>query len=219
MVEALEDATINDHCGRDPALGIAGIANVNPGQGRVARFGYKAHTATLQDFIANALNLEMGLTNPLERDRRHFTDKDAVPDPELPTSTVVAIADYVRALAAPSPAAANPQAEARFAALGCGHCHRPITAPGVQAFSDFCVHDLGPAFDNQMSDFRAGPSHWRTAPLWGLRWRDRYFHDDRATSLDAAIRMHGGEANKVRDRYAALGDADREALLAWLSTL
>ncbi|MBM4344281.1 MAG: hypothetical protein FJ100_13005 [Deltaproteobacteria bacterium] len=219
LVEALDDAAIADHCGQAPELGIAGIANVNPGRQRVGRFGFKAHTVTLQDFIANALTLEMGLTNPLERDPRHFTDGDAVADPEVPTRTVERIADYVRALAPPPPGAAHPAAEAQFADLGCAHCHRPATAPGVQAYSDFCVHDLGAAFDNRIPDFRAGPSHWRTAPLWGLRWRDRYFHDDRAGDLDAAIRMHGGEAAKVVERYAALAEGDRKTLLVWLNSL
>ena len=70
-----------------------------------------------------------------------------------------------------------------------------------------------------MRVFDAGPSQWRTAPLWGLRWRSRYFHDDRADSLDAAVRMHGGEAAVVVARYAALAEPERAHLLKWLKTL
>lgn len=219
LVDDLPDSAIADHCGTDAALGIAGIANFNPGRGRVGRFGFKAHAATLADFVANALNLEMGLTNPIERDPRLQTDGDAVPDPDVPTATVLHMTDYVRALAPPAPPAANPEQQARFAALGCATCHRPQTAPGVAAYSDFCVHDLGAAFDNRIKDLRAKPSQWRTAPLWGLRWRDKYFHDDRAADLDTAVRMHGGEAEKVRDRYTALGEAERVAFLGWLRAL
>lgn len=219
LFEALPDAAIADHCGADPALGIRGVANVNPGLHHVNRFGYKAHTSTLQDFIANALNLEMGITNPVERDVRHLRDQDAVPDPETPTSTVELIAAYVRALAPPPPPPADPANEKRFAELGCANCHRPQTAAGVPAYTDLCVHDLGPAFDNRMRDFLAGPSQWRTAPLWGLRWRDKYFHDDRASDLDAAVRAHGGEAAQVVGRFAALAEPDRAAFLRWLKTL
>ncbi len=219
LLQDLPDAAIADHCGINPALGIAGIANVNPGEKAVGRFGYKAHTSSLRNFIANALNLEMGLTNPAERDPRHQADSDAVADPEMPTSTVDDLTAYVYALAPPSPPAKHPQAERLFADVGCATCHRPQTAPGVAAFSDLCVHDLGAGFDNGLPDFKASRSHWRTAPLWGLRWRDKYFHDDRATSLQDAVARHDGEAAKVRQRFAALPSAEQQTLLAWLKTL
>lgn len=219
LIHDLADAAIEGQCGRDAALGITGVANLNPGEGRVGRFGYKGHTSSLRNFIANALNLEMGLTNPAERDSRHFRDADAVADPELATATVDDLVTYVYGLPPPPAAAPDPVAEALFAQVGCATCHRPLTAPGVAAYSDLCVHDLGPAFDNGLTDFRAGPRQWRTAPLWGLRWRARYFHDDRAGDLADAIARHDGEAAAVRGRYAALPAADQARLLAWLKTL
>lgn len=219
LLQDLPDQAIADHCGRDPALGINGIANLNAGENAVGRFGYKAHTSSLRNFVANALNLEMGLTNPAERDPRHFADADAVADPELATSTVDDLTAYVYGLPPPPPAQPNPQAEQLFAQVGCANCHRPQTAPQVIAYSDLCVHDLGAAFDNGLPDFKAGPRHWRTAPLWGLRWRDRYFHDDRASSLADAIARHDGEAAQVRQRFAALPPADQQTLIAWLRTL
>jgi CxxC motif-containing protein (DUF1111 family) len=89
----------------------------------------------------------------------------------------------------------------------------------VHAYSDFCLHDMGPAFDNGMPDFKASGSMWRTPPLWGLRWRDRYFHDGRGSDLLAAILAHGGEAQKARDRFAQLPPVDQQALIGWLKTL
>lgn len=219
LIQDLPDAAIADHCGRDAALGIQGLANVNPGEKAVGRFGYKAHTSSLRNFIANALNLEMGLTNPAERDPRHYTDRDAVADPEVPTSTVDDLTAYVYALAPPSAPAANPEAERLFAEVGCANCHRPQTALAVAAYSDLCVHDLGAGFDNGLTDFLASKSQWRTAPLWGLRWRNKYFHDDRASSLQDAIARHDGEAARVRERFAALPSSDQQTLLAWLKTL
>ena len=59
----------------------------------------------------------------------------------------------------------------------------------------------------------------RTAPLWGLRLRDRYLHDGRASTLDAAILAHDGEAKIARDRYAKLTLAKRNALMVFLSSL
>lgn len=219
LLESIDDAYLRDHCGVDKTLGIHGIANFNPGQQRVSRFGLKAHTATVRDFIGNALNLEMGITNPVERDARHFRDDDAVADPEVPTSTVDLLNSYVIALAAPAPPPANAAAEGLFATVGCATCHRPETAPGVRAFSDLCLHDMGPAFDNKLIDFRATGSHWRTTPLWGLRFRSKYFHDDRAADLGEAIAAHGGEASQARDRFAGLPAAEQTALLAWLRQL
>jgi CxxC motif-containing protein (DUF1111 family) len=46
-----------------------------------------------------------------------------------------------------------------------------------------------------------------------------YLHDGRARSLNEAILWHGGEARKARERFAKLGEAEREALLAFLNSL
>ena len=39
------------------------------------------------------------------------------------------------------------------------------------------------------------------------------------TTLDAVIRVHGGAGRAARDRYIALGEDDRAALIAFLKTL
>jgi CxxC motif-containing protein (DUF1111 family) len=46
-----------------------------------------------------------------------------------------------------------------------------------------------------------------------------YLHDGRARNLTEAIMWHGGEANVARQRFAALSQTDREALLAFLKSL
>jgi CxxC motif-containing protein (DUF1111 family) len=65
----------------------------------------------------------------------------------------------------------------------------------------------------------ATPSEFRTEPLMGLRLAERFLHDGRATTIEEAIRMHGGEAARARDAFDALPDADRAALLAFLASL
>jgi cytochrome c peroxidase len=58
-----------------------------------------------------------------------------------------------------------------------------------------------------------------TGELWGVASTAPYGHRNDLPSLDAVIRAHGGEGRKARDAYAALPDADRDALIAFLRTL
>jgi CxxC motif-containing protein (DUF1111 family) len=53
----------------------------------------------------------------------------------------------------------------------------------------------------------------------GLRFSSKFLHDGRATSIEDAIRLHGGESAPSRDRFAALPPDDRAALLAFLKEL
>ena len=59
-------------------------------------------------------------------------------------------------------------------------------------------------------------SEFRTAPLWRVSDRAHFLHDGRATSIDDAIRAHGGQAAGARNRYAALPPSDAQALLDFL---
>ena len=58
-----------------------------------------------------------------------------------------------------------------------------------------------------------------TAELWGLADTAPYGHRGDVTTLDEVIRAHGAEAEESGRGYAALPDADRSALIAWLKTL
>jgi len=53
----------------------------------------------------------------------------------------------------------------------------------------------------------------------GLRFSTTFLHDGRATSVDEAIRQHGGEAVRARDAFVGLPELDRRLLLAFLATL
>ncbi len=65
----------------------------------------------------------------------------------------------------------------------------------------------------------------RTAPLWGIGLAGTvllaptYLHDGRARDFTEAILWHGGEAAHVRDAFAALKEADRNAVVAFLNSL
>ncbi len=60
---------------------------------------------------------------------------------------------------------------------------------------------------------------FQTAELWGIASTAPYGHRGDLTTLDEVIRAHGGAGRESRDAYAALGDAGRSALIAFLKTL
>ena len=66
---------------------------------------------------------------------------------------------------------------------------------------------------------QALPEEFRTEPLWGLRFRLHFLHDGRATTIAAAIDLHGGEATGARERYLALSEQERAILLSFLGNL
>src|SRR5262249_32066262 len=65
----------------------------------------------------------------------------------------------------------------------------------------------------------ASATEWRTAPLWGVADSAPYLHDGRASTLDEAVRRHGGEAQQTSTRYTLLAASDRKALLSFLGSL
>lgn len=109
-----------------------------------------------------------------------------------------------------------------FAQAGCAKCHVPALQGRhgeVPVFSDLLLHDMGPALDDKIVQGEAEGADWRTSPLVGLRLRQRYLHDGRATTLREAILAHGGEAEVVRERYFALSESEQDAVIRFLGTL
>ena len=52
-------------------------------------------------------------------------------------------------------------------------------------YSDFLLHDMGSLGDG-IAQNEAGPTEFRTPPLWGLRFQPSLLHDGRATSAESA---------------------------------
>ncbi|MCO4764431.1 MAG: hypothetical protein KC502_23165 [Myxococcales bacterium] len=203
--------------------GISGEVNrreFRAGAPTVARFGQKSNDLNLLRFHAGALSGEMGITNPLSRAKPVDTDK--VTDPEVRADFVARIDGYVRYLAPPRPKPATKETThglSVFERVGCGSCHRAQLGDVRGAYTDMLLHDVGPALTDGMIDGKAGPTEWRTPPLWGLRHRSAYLHDQRTTSLTEAIRLHGGEASGSLKAFKSLATRNRTALLAWLRSL
>jgi CxxC motif-containing protein (DUF1111 family) len=88
----------------------------------------------------------------------------------------------------------------------------------VPLFSDLLLHDMGSLGDG-IAQGTAATKEMKTAPLWGLRARTPLLHDGRAATVDAAIRLHDGEAAGVRDRYVRLNPAQQQRLLDFLKSI
>ena len=216
--------------------GISGRANMvfnsDTNVTEVGRFGWKNQFSSLHQFSADAFINEMGITSPLHPVETRPQGQplppgaDQVSDPE-DHGIVNAATDFMR-FNAPPPAMPNPSPRGRalFTSIGCASCHTPTmtTAPSpvaalslkpVNLYSDLLLHDMGTLGDG-IRQGQATGTEFRTAPLWGLRFRRLFLHDGRATTLDQAIRLHGGEALGSVSRFNALPLTDRNELFNFL---
>jgi CxxC motif-containing protein (DUF1111 family) len=171
-----------------------------------------------------------------------------IPQPNVTLDTVNALTDFVTFLAPPPVATENLNAEwvqrgqVIFHNLRCSTCHTPsfvtssepvvdenlgtnITSPAllnqeIFPYSDFLLHDFGPNFNDGVALGVAGPSEYRTPPLWGLRFhKNQLLHDSRAANIEQAILFHSGEAAQSRSQYLALPASDKRALREFLESL
>ena len=249
LVEAIPDETLrnledpNDRDG-DGVSGRAGlIIDIETGERRVGRFGWKSQHATLMTFGADAYRNEMGITNDLFPQESAFgitpeqlricdpfPDPEDFRDPRTRRRGIDNFASFMRFLAPVAREAVTEPIRAGeqvFAAIGCATCHVPSLETGpnpnplfhrktVALFSDLLLHDVGTG--DGIKQGAAEANEIRTPALWGLRFRRPLLHDGTAT-LDEAIRRHTREAELARQGFERLSDADRAALMAFLGSL
>jgi len=87
----------------------------------------------------------------------------------------------------------------------------------IPLFADLKRHDMGAGL---AESFDGAIDHmFTTARLWGVADTAPYLHDGRATTLEEAILLHGGEAQAVRDTFAALPPREQADLIAFLMSL
>ena len=212
--------------------------------GRIGRFGWKAQTATLAEFVLNAAAGEMGLEVP---GRHQATDPRlpglAASGLDMDDADCTALVDHVRSL--PAPVALQPEndkdaasikaGESTFKSIGCASCHLPRLGDVEGIYSDLLLHDMGPqAVDaDAYTVFVGGPEaaarpggpalaasrEWRTPPLWGLRDSGPYMHDGRAPRIDQAIALHGGQGAESSRRFAELSPRRKRQVEAFLLSL
>jgi len=244
LVDAIPEATVlaREHPAGSTAGAIHGHANRTI-DGRVGRFGRKAAVATLFDFNAGAFPQEMGVTTPLAPVEETINGApvppgtDPAPDPEIPLEDIDRVTAFLRFLAPPPRQVFTnyqdrilaERGEKLFTLLQCSECHVPKMQTGpcavqaldckwVRLYSDLLLHDMG----SESADIclqEAKPSEFRTEMLMGLRFREQFLHDGSAQTVQQAIERHGGEAQTSRDRFAALSDYEKAALLKFLQQL
>lgn len=106
-----------------------------------------------------------------------------------------------------------------------GETPRPETRAAkltIQPFTDLKRHNLGnhPLINSEPLSEKGLPTNvFLTRKLWGFYSEPHFLHNGRATRVHDAIMAHGGEAQEARDRYAALTDLDRLAVVEYLKTL
>jgi CxxC motif-containing protein (DUF1111 family) len=164
-------------------------------------------------------------------------------------SDIDRFSDFIRGLQPPPPITQNSSAAngARlFVQAGCQFCHTlsivtsrnpaaflpptinrtPIssslnrTLAGVtyHPLSDFLLHDMGSLGDG-IKDGAASPTMMRTAPLWGIRAREVFLHDGRATDLPTAISLHDGQGKAAAQAFEALTSQQQQEVVDFLNTL
>lgn len=204
----------------------------------IGRFGKKAATYDLLQQTATAYNQDMGITSfyePVD------TYSGMESDPEVSNQTVLDVVFYLKTLKAPVPRnqlqADVLSGKQLFTAVGCAKCHVPQLQTGyspiaalnnktIYPYSDFLLHDMGSGLNDGYTEGTALPQEWRTPPLWGLGLSvksqgGRYFlmHDGRASSIEEAILLHGGEAVTSRNHFQQLTVAEKIKLLKFLESL
>jgi CxxC motif-containing protein (DUF1111 family) len=127
-----------------------------------------------------------------------------------------------------------------FEAIGCGTCHVStiVTAPAgtminggtltvpdalgnkiIHPFGDFLLHDVGTGDGIVQNGGQDTANKLRTAPLWGVRMRNRLMHDGNSLTFENAIERHRGEADEVSERFRRLSPIQRNVLIAFLHSL
>jgi CxxC motif-containing protein (DUF1111 family) len=174
------------------------------------------------------------------------TDPEDTPDPGDGLADIDHFARFMRALKAPSrdlALAATPDARAGeqiFNSIGCAICHVAsiTTAPAgtvinggaftvpaalgnkiIHPFGDFLLHNVGTGDDIVQNGGQASADYMRTAPLWGVRTRDRLMHDGESLTRNDAILRHAGEATFVINNYKNLSTTQKNQLITFINSL
>ena len=169
---------------------------------------------------------------------------DPVADPEDDGDDVLAFADFMAATRAPGrqnpiPAAAT-RGDSLFNAVGCNVCHTrtlvtatagtlinggAFTVPAalgskiIHPFSDFALHNIGTGDGIVQNAGQGSANQMRTAPLWGIRARNRLMHEGLNITIFDSIQLHAGQATTARNNFNALTAAQRNDLIAFVLSL
>ncbi len=204
----------------------------------ITRFGKKGAAYDLLQQTSEAYNQDIGITSLFEPIDTHSGLEF---DPEVSTQTVHDVVFYLKTLKAPlrrdetdSDVLAGEQI---FTQINCASCHVPALQTGYSPievlsfktffpYTDLLLHDMGPGLDDGYTEGKALTNEWKTPALWGLGLSKNsqggsYFllHDGRATGIEEAISLHGGEAEQSKNSYQQLSETEKQQLIKFLESL
>ena len=223
-IKSNPDSTFNNH-----TEGQAGL---------VGRFGLKGRIASVDEFVADALQGDIGITSPLRPTELPNPDgalDDAKAGVDVDADFVNTVGTYIRLLEIPRRTFRDQEAGAElFARVDCAVCHvpslrtdpeyplAPLADVDAPIFSDLLLHDMGEALSDSFVEGDASGAEWKTPPLIGIRFFDGWLHDNRASTVDEAIEFHasvGSEANAAVDLYHQLSEDERALLVSYVESL
>lgn len=211
--------------------------------GRVGRFGWKAQSASLAEFVQAACANELGLGNPGQAQPRPLgMPVYQTPGLDLSAAQCDQMTAFIASLPRPSERLPDDSAgrdhaltgKQLFRTVGCADCHTPNLGSVEGIYSDQLLHRMGqplegggsyneppppPRPDSPGSGQPPLPDEWRTPPLWGVADSAPYLHDGRAATLEEAIQMHGGQGARSAQRFALLSPREQAQLILFLKSL
>jgi CxxC motif-containing protein (DUF1111 family) len=170
---------------------------------------------------------------------------DPVPDPE-DFLDLAGFALFMRSTKAPPRGPITTVVRSggkKFNQIGCAVCHvasittatagtvingGAFTVPTalgdkiINPYSDFLLHDIGTGDGVPIAplpEFAETANKMRTAPLWGLRTRNRLMHDGLSSTYLDAITRHAGQAAGVTAMFESLSTTDKNNIYAFLGSL
>ena len=213
----------------------------------IGRFGWKANQPSVRQQVASAFNGDIGITSslfpnqPCTSQESDCNDATNGGNPELTQAILDRVTLYSATLAVPKRRDWNDQevlhGKELFFKSKCVSCHLPKVVTGssgdfpefmnqtIRPYTDLLLHDMGPDLADGRPDFEATGSEWRTPPLWGLglihvvSGHTFLLHDGRARNIEEAILWHGGEAHTSKQKFMALKESERNAVIRFIESL
>ena len=227
--------------------GISGrvhmVLNLETGQKKIGRFGWKAIQPTVRMQNASAAMGDLGISTSLfPKGSGECTENEldclALPSGnspqyenlELPSNLENLMLKYVLSLKPDTPKTKTDVSRGTqvFNDVGCNACHTPSYTISknkiIYPYTDLLLHDMGAGLSDSVQEGDASGNEWKTPALWGngkkVRNSKPYFlHDGRARNILEAILWHSGEAEKSRKAFESLPEKSRTLLLEFLETL
>jgi CxxC motif-containing protein (DUF1111 family) len=238
LIDAIPDDVLVATAEREPPRVRGRVSRMT--SGRIGRFGWKAQTADLQEFVLGACASELGLEVPGHAQAiSPLAPDNTAKALDLTLEECDALVAYVKALPAPiqlddpDPRAIE-AGRLAFEEVGCADCHRSSLGNINGIYSDLLLHDMGQdlfsvtfsayygptvKMDIPSASSMADGSDWRTPPLWGYRDSAPYLHDGRASDLHEVVKAHKGQASDSAARFFHLPVTRRSQVEHFLKSL